>query len=507
VPERDDLLAAIRANPDDDTPRLVFADWLDENEPDAKLRKGATGPSAWAALIRAECAFARLREGDSAAGAVYDFFDEFDDQTFKGVRWPRVLPEMARLVELLAAAGRVRAKARTALNALFPPNAGFWWSLQTHRGFPASVFFTRAKKPAPGRFDRLPAFDLRFGFRTRESEALVREWVAAGLLRNVRALALPADRDDLMPVLSVSEDTVGVRRFVVSRGSSSAGATAFVQWLTGTANWAGLRDLRFDVDELLNNDDAARLFRSPSLRRLTRLHIPGDRNWSARTVEGLAAFTDLRDLRLIGCGLDDAAAERLADMPGLANLRTLNLTDNNITGVGASALLASRHLKNLTVLDFENNPCRGLDRAALAHAPAGGLRALAVQNCRFTAADVTALTTSPRVSELLYFSACESLREPLLARLVKGFGDRAPAVLYLRRNGVSTAGAEVLANWPAAARIDMLHLQGNRLSTVGAKALAGCPHLKHLTHLCTGTTHAAGRKALMACFGRRVRVL
>src|SRR5947208_2588940 len=26
------LLAAIRANPDEDTPRLVYADWLDENE-------------------------------------------------------------------------------------------------------------------------------------------------------------------------------------------------------------------------------------------------------------------------------------------------------------------------------------------------------------------------------------------------------------------------------------------------------------------------------------------
>jgi uncharacterized protein (TIGR02996 family) len=29
VSERDALLAAIRANPEDDTPRLAFADWLD----------------------------------------------------------------------------------------------------------------------------------------------------------------------------------------------------------------------------------------------------------------------------------------------------------------------------------------------------------------------------------------------------------------------------------------------------------------------------------------------
>src|SRR5262245_30142891 len=30
--EEDALLAAIHANPDDDTPRLVYADWLDEHD-------------------------------------------------------------------------------------------------------------------------------------------------------------------------------------------------------------------------------------------------------------------------------------------------------------------------------------------------------------------------------------------------------------------------------------------------------------------------------------------
>ena len=33
--DRDALLAAITANPDEDTPRLIYADWLQENgEPD-----------------------------------------------------------------------------------------------------------------------------------------------------------------------------------------------------------------------------------------------------------------------------------------------------------------------------------------------------------------------------------------------------------------------------------------------------------------------------------------
>src|SRR5438309_1192533 len=50
--DREALLAAILARPDDDTPRLAFADWLDDQP----------GPAAgdWAAVIRAQVGAARL---------------------------------------------------------------------------------------------------------------------------------------------------------------------------------------------------------------------------------------------------------------------------------------------------------------------------------------------------------------------------------------------------------------------------------------------------------------
>src|SRR5688500_4147160 len=44
--DKDALLAAIRDNPDDDTPRLAFADWLDE--------QGGASNEAWAEYIRLE---------------------------------------------------------------------------------------------------------------------------------------------------------------------------------------------------------------------------------------------------------------------------------------------------------------------------------------------------------------------------------------------------------------------------------------------------------------------
>jgi uncharacterized protein (TIGR02996 family) len=51
--EREALVAAIAANPDDDTPRLAFADWLQEHGEDDR-----------AEFIRLECERARLTEDD-----------------------------------------------------------------------------------------------------------------------------------------------------------------------------------------------------------------------------------------------------------------------------------------------------------------------------------------------------------------------------------------------------------------------------------------------------------
>src|SRR4051794_1869690 len=54
------LLAAIRANPDEDTPRLVYADWLDEHA----CGDSAASNEARAEFIRAQCEFARVEDAD-----------------------------------------------------------------------------------------------------------------------------------------------------------------------------------------------------------------------------------------------------------------------------------------------------------------------------------------------------------------------------------------------------------------------------------------------------------
>src|SRR5262245_9294110 len=53
-----ELLSAIIANPDEDTLRLVYADWLDENAPH-KPPSPAVEPSARAEYIRVQCRLAQ----------------------------------------------------------------------------------------------------------------------------------------------------------------------------------------------------------------------------------------------------------------------------------------------------------------------------------------------------------------------------------------------------------------------------------------------------------------
>ena len=53
--EREALWAAVCENPDDDAPRLVFADWLEEH-----------GRTPWATFIRAQVQAARLPDYDGA---------------------------------------------------------------------------------------------------------------------------------------------------------------------------------------------------------------------------------------------------------------------------------------------------------------------------------------------------------------------------------------------------------------------------------------------------------
>jgi uncharacterized protein (TIGR02996 family) len=492
--DRDALLAAICAAPDEETPRLVFADWLDEN-----------GSPNWAALIRAECELARLADDGSGAEAVFRFLRDRDHQSFKGVKWSEVDTEIARRVELWTTAKRLRSKVKRELGSLVPRNAGLVWLNDTHRGFPASFYPPGKNKVDPAAITQIPTFELRFSNATREPVEAVRQWIADGILRHVCELAVPVGRTELMPELSTTADAAGIRSFELY--GYGGGGEVVVRWLCACAhNWRGLRELQVNTNDGLGREPAAALFRAKNLQQLTQLRIHGH-DWTRHTIAALSEFTELRELYLSNCGLKDDAAEALAKMSGLASLRSLALPGNQITGRGATALLTSPHLANVALLDLEQNPIRNLDRKALAKVSRGGLRALQCHGCQLTVNDVGALADSPRLLHLVYLDLdWNRLGEAAVARLVKGFGDRAPAILFLMGNQFGQTAAQALADWPAMRCVHMLHMKSNPLNTDAAKILANCPHLTSLRHICTTGIPAAGTRALKKRFGKKADV-
>src|SRR5437764_7748083 len=114
--DRDALLAAIAANPDDDTPRLVFADWLEEN-----------GEPHWAGFIRAECGLHRLLDGWAPGAAAYRHLDGRPDDPLAAVRWADINPDIARLADLRAAARKLRRKCSPIRAAGLPSRCGVRW--------------------------------------------------------------------------------------------------------------------------------------------------------------------------------------------------------------------------------------------------------------------------------------------------------------------------------------------------------------------------------------------
>ncbi|MCI0705356.1 MAG: TIGR02996 domain-containing protein, partial [Planctomycetia bacterium] len=269
-------MSAIRSNSEDDTPRLVFADWLDENEPDAKPRavgkgKPASSPSSWAALIRTECELAQLEADGSAAQVIWKFFREKDSQAITGVRWEKVELGVARRIELSARAEQLRRTSARTRKAGLPQKVGVSWPNETHRGFPAEVLVSNGEKLFAN-MDRLidscPAVTLNFfGYPTKQIPV---DAISRGLLKWCRALAVTSMQSELLPAMSGSPDAAGVRFFwFAGPGTADEAITPL-----GSPHWSGLRELSIQTYGGLSRESALRLFReAPHLRQLIRNRI------------------------------------------------------------------------------------------------------------------------------------------------------------------------------------------------------------------------------------------
>lgn len=213
------LLRAICESPDDDTPRLVFADWLDE--------QGGAVNAAWAAGIRAQVALAR---GD----------------TDEALRFQACVFESRYGLERLAE------------RLELPAEVGDGWE----RGFPfrAAGPYSYLCDVWPGLADRIPIRTLVVHELTEsETEELV-TWPALLRLRELDCAGVwDSPRADLVPILAGSPN---LRNLKVLRVYDALLNDANVSALLTSPHLADLETLQLGYEGAtspLSNDGRQRL--------------------------------------------------------------------------------------------------------------------------------------------------------------------------------------------------------------------------------------------------------
>jgi uncharacterized protein (TIGR02996 family) len=440
------LLAACKEQPDEDLPRQVLADWLDDH-----------GQPDHAECVRLSCLCERLPKDDLRRTALRAALD--DPRRPLG-RW--LAPLRALFPHVTLRGGLLRVKARPE-------------ELLAHR--PQDV-------PA----DILPWLEtLRlhgaYGF------GRLVELAEAGWLERFTALAVPREdfaAADVPNVVEVSRISLAHLRHLDVRYSSRD-----LDWLRAVVaaedRLGALRSLRLSSADI--GDEGVRILaESPLLGRLASLDLSYTRIGPAG-LAGLAALAGsahagaLVDLDLSSNSIHARALRALVESPYLGRLRTLRLSACQLGRSGSLAPLRSWPAdRALEHLDLCNNDLTDAHLQALGGSPVlATLRTLELSGWKASAAGLRALT--------------RGLPGPGLRRL------------WLRDVPVGDEGAGVLADCPALAELRELNLAAAGVGPDGALRLACSPHLRRLEYLGLGRNRLgpAGFRALAtgATPGRR----
>jgi uncharacterized protein (TIGR02996 family) len=449
------FLQSIIEAPSDDTPRLIYADWLEEN-----------GDAPRAEFIRLQCRMATTRAGEPEHSELLD--REWELLTVYRKRWQPVAHSV--LAAHLFESAFIR---------------GFFARVN----IPAAVLLEHGEEL----FRTFPLEELRIRDLGRQLGEMVRQpW-----LSQVMSLDLSHNEltlDDLH-VLFDSPHLTQLRRLGLRNVSLNQDG------MERLARWPGLRqitglDLGNDRigqegERLANRPGPgglASLIESPRLLRLESLSLAD----TALTEADLACLANssrlplLSQLRLPGCSITVEGVWVLGRAQGLPGLRHLAMGWNgySLGDEGNASLVGSPLLARLDTLDLYNTEYGPRTATALAGSPyLGQLRCLDLSYCSVGPEEARKLA-SARFGALAELKLCGNkigpegmaalARAPALARLT---------LLDLLDNEIGPEGARVLAASPALASLQSLELARNWIGPDGAKALAGSPFLSRLRHL------------------------
>jgi uncharacterized protein (TIGR02996 family) len=501
------LIQAILDDPDDNTIRLVYADWLEEH--------GDAGDAARGEFIRVQIALTQIDEDDPRCLALYLREQELLEEHQQ--HWISELPEGMRKRPLAGPVFR--------------------------RGFVSRVsvtfdaFLTRAEQL----YATTPVEHVHISEMHHVADLAACPWLAR--LERLDLSQNPVTPEHLTILLQSPHLPPLTEVYLGGHQLGADGA----ERLTRSPRMATVRHLelegRTDRWGRINTDGARALASSPHLGELRHLLIGGNGigdagaaalaessafprlvelalNNSDLTADGVGALArspHRRGLEALNLGLNGAyadddmmAALREGDWPclvwlalhsdrvtnegltllaaaALPALQSLNLKWNAFDAAGLRSLAASPLLARVRRLALSDNQIG--DAGALALSRAAGCfrpRMLELQKTGLGDAGLTGLADSGLLDELRVLDLSEN--EIGDAGVIALAGRRLPWLhgLALHKNRITAAGAAGLAGAPWLAQLLDLDLYSNHLGDQGVAALAASPHLARVQKLTLG---------------------
>jgi uncharacterized protein (TIGR02996 family) len=470
------ILDYIVANIDDDTPRLAYADWLDEN-----------GQADRAEFVRVQVERARLPEWDATQVRLRLREKKLLDQ--HGERW---------LAEIPAPAGAKWEGFRRGIVAEV--------SFASYDAMRQSAHACRAVAPVEAVTVRWP--------RKREPQE------NAPPIAELRELSLTGRPESPNDVVRLAESPqLRTLRVLTARG---LWADVFPR-LVRSLYLAPLKALRLPNSELGNAGILA-LLESSALTQLEELDLSG------RGV--MERYNEDPVVRAPGLVL-------LAGWEGLKSVRSLNLNGNDLGRSGLRALLQSRHVGGLKELSLRNTRLDGQAMAEFDDARKGlqlEVLDLGENLLKDLGAEYVALVPCLKELKALRLDRCEitQLGARLFAKKATFLGglrrldvshnhfapdglkallerkSRSLHTLQLRDNDLHDEDAESLAGSAASNALLEVDLSQNDLGSDAAQALAESKHLRELLVLRLGDNpipKSAAATLAASPLGRRLAVL
>jgi uncharacterized protein (TIGR02996 family) len=473
------LLRAIRDMPDEDTPRLMYADYLDEE-----------GFSARAEFIRVQIELSQLAEGDPRRIAIED--REHELLAAHEGSWLGVSPDEDGLTEWEFERGFVSEIAATPDFMLGPgtdvcaAHGVRRWRVQSSQETMREDLREAGQRAW---FGRLETVDLA-GWFTTIGELNSFLWHSNFCRLRELDLTKRPGLDELPRILA---DAPFRNQLKILRCGGSmygeGGPLVVAELVTALGRECRLEEL--DVPgTLLMTEDLRDLLAATVCSQLAAL----DLRYNEIAPDGWDAFhaarCRLRELDISNTPLGAISLDNLLGCASLAELRRLQMNGCGSAMANIQALAGSRFWQQAEELRMQEGsiPETSLDPLFAAAGPTG-LRTLDVARNWIRDGGVAQLCNAPWAESLTYLDLSQNyLSDEALRTIARSGRFKNLRTLHLnfnsphhlegaeRHEAVTDAGLRALADCPNLANLRVLSVSGTRITNAGVEAVLNSPH-------------------------------